>query len=118
MTNDDVPSGFLLESHGNIKESCSRNDNRTLICELAQFAVGIKATTRVRAKSNWKGLRLVLEFDPDGKTSPHSIASLAKVSWNLFCTGIFALYTLRISVPVWDTKMETWYSPISDVVTI
>ena len=79
MARNEIPNGLMLEAHANVKDSCKRNDNRSFICQLIQFAVGVKATTNVRIKSDLKGLLLVLEFHPDGLVPRYSASALAQV---------------------------------------
>eukprot|EP00794_Sanderia_malayensis_P008976 gene8976-9934_t len=79
-----IANGLSLEARANVKSNCKRNDNRSFICQLVQFATGNKATTRIQMKNNMKGLKLVLKFYPDGEVPGYSINFIKKMRdiWN------------------------------------
>lgn len=74
-----IAHGFTLEAHANVKEKCKGNDNRSIVCQLLQFAAGVKASTKVQFKSQLNGFLLSIEFHPDGIFPRFSSKTIMKV---------------------------------------
>ena len=94
-----ITQGITLEARANVKDNCKRNNNRSFICQLVQFAAGIKASANVKIKSHLTGFLLSIEFHPDGIVPRYSSKIISKVGNH--CLLIWS-YIACLSVEGWD----------------